>query len=70
MKVAMLVHVCHSLEYLEQPVPDSALWKGFVSVLHCLVQIAVEELEHEVQLVIFPNHLLQLDYTGMIQLPQ
>lgn len=69
MKVAVLMHVSHSLEYLEQPVPDPALWEGLVSVFHGLVQVAVKELKHEVQLVIFPDDLLQLDYTRMIQLP-
>ena len=65
-KVAMFVHISHSLEYLEQPVPNATLWKGFVSIFHGLVQIAVEELKDKVQLIILPDHLFQLDYARMI----
>lgn len=38
--------------------------------LHDLIEVLLHELEHEVEIIVDPNHLLQLDDVLMMELPQ
>ena len=57
----MLVQICDGLQNLIYPTPHAALGEVLVPVLDLLVQVLRHVLEHEVQLIVFPNHLRQVD---------
>lgn len=63
-----LVHEGQALEHLVHIVAEHRLCKIFLPVFHYLVKITLQKLEHEVQNVLLPNHLFQLDEIRVAQL--
>ena len=60
-EVPMLVQIRDGLQNLIYPTSHAALGEVLVPVLDLLVQVLRHVLEHEVQLIVFPNHLRQVD---------
>ncbi len=62
----------HPLPHLVHHVPDHVLGEELVAVvvpfLHELVQVLLHVLEDEVEGVVLPDHLLQLDHVAVGQL--
>ena len=59
-KEAVLVDVGQALQDLEHPVADLVLGQQPVAVLDHLVQVAFQVFEDKEELVVLPDHLLQL----------
>jgi len=66
----VLVHKGEALEDLEHHAAHRGLGQRPVARLAHLVEVAVQVLKHEEQLVILPDHLLQLHDAGVAQLAQ
>ena len=67
---AVLVHEGKALEDLVHYIANLGLGEVALSPLHDFVQIGLHELKHKEQLVVFSNHLLQLDYIRVVELLQ
>ena len=60
MKIILLVHVCQSLQRLEQDVADHVLGKQLPTILHNFKHVLIEVFEDEMQCLILQNDLLQI----------
>ena len=68
-----LVKINNTLLYLKHHFPNEVFWKSFISIilkslLHQLIQVLLHVLEHKVEGVVLPDHLLQLDHVVVAQL--
>ena len=64
------VHVVQALQDLEHKVPHLGLGQQLLPLLGHLIQVPVQKLKHKVQLVVLPDHLLQLHNVWVVQLFQ
>ena len=60
MKIILLVHVCQSLQRLEQDVANHVLRKQLPTILHNFKHVLIEVFENEMQCLILQNDLLQI----------
>ena len=59
-EVPVFVQIRDGLQNLIYPTPHAALGEVLVPILYLLVQVLRHVLKHEVQLVVFPNHLREV----------
>jgi len=67
---AVLVHEGEALEDLEHDGAHARLGQVPLARLAHLVQVALQELKHKVQLVVLADDLLELDDVGVVELAQ
>ena len=60
MEEAVFVHVRKSKHGLQHYALNLLFWERLCSVFHKLVNVLLHILEHEVQIVVHSDHLLQL----------
>ena len=64
------VHVGQCLQDLENYRPDSRVGKRLGRLAHEPQQVPLDVLEDKVEPVVLPDHLLELDHVGVVQLLQ